>query len=412
MGGQGIGRRAGGERCLSVIARRTLFQVATGTLIGAAAGPSQAASAFRGSQSDGDVSPKDPSFGAAGDFSKDDTLALQHAANYCFGSPPSPHGSAGVTSNRTLRIPRGHYKITSPIRLSKLHGGRISGAGRFVTKITNVAGGPVFATNGCAYSRFEGLWLESSGESATVFDLNWDGTAGGAALQSNTFSDLFFSSGGTGIDIGAGGYMGSENIFINCFWGGQREAGLKTSNFNALQNTIVGGNFQSCRIGVWIEKGSVPLIEGVGFQLSKEWDVRQDNSANDTLALVGCRSESGNFVKVRNGVHTHITACSHLQTQSEGVFLDPDGCPATVEQCVSLQGQVRVNRRARLAVRGCSFGRTDWLSHARLKRNQTIEIEDVQYGGTPNSRGNGPGGRILKQRITRSGVFDYQLEPA
>lgn len=395
-----------------MIARRRLFQIATGTLVGAAAGSSQAALAFDGDRRDGDVSPKDPSFGAAGDFSKNDTLALQSAANYCFGSPSSPHGSADVTSNRTLRIPRGHYKITSPIRLSKLHGGRVLGAGRFVTKITNVAGGPVFATNGCAYSRFEGLWLESADESATIFDLNWDGTAGGAALQSNSFSDMFFSSGGIGIDIGADGYMGSENIFINCFWGGQRRAGIKTSNFNALQNTIVGGNFQSCRIGVWIEKGSVPLIDGVGFQLSKEWDVRQDNSANDTLALLACRTESENFVKVRNGVHTQLTACSHLQTQSEGVFLDPDGCPATVERCVSLQGQVRLARSARLAVRGCSFGRSDWLSHSRLNRGQTIEVEDVQYGSTPNSRGSGSGGRILKQRITRSGVFDYELRSA
>ena len=34
------------------------------------------------------------------------------------------------------------------------------------------------------------------------------------------------------------------------------------------------------------------------------------------------------------------------------------------------------------------------------------------FGGTPNSKGDGPIVRIAKQRITRAGIFDYSLNPA
>ena len=334
-----------------MIARRTLFKIAGGSLAGGVVLRPHPSASAEGSLERSEVNARDARFGASGDFRSDDTAALQAAANYCFGAPSVPHGTGAVSSNRTLLIPPGNYKITSPIRLARLHGGRIIGAGRFVTKITNVAGGPVFVTNGCGYSHFEGMYLESSSKEAAVFDLNWDGRAGGPALQSNSFIDMFFSGGGIGVDIGADGYMGSENIFVNCFWMRQAIAGLKTSNFNALQNTIVGGNFQACNIGVWVYRGSVPLVESVGFQLSKEWDIRVDNSANDTLTVISCRTESSSFVKVRNGVHAEIVSCSQTEAGPAGYLLQPAGCPVTVERCVSLKGQIALSADARLTVR-------------------------------------------------------------
>src|SRR5262249_12680324 len=151
--------------------------------------------------------------------------------------------------------------ISTPIKLTKLHGARMIGSGRFVTKIVNVADGSVFATNGCGHSHFEGMYLQASDKSSPVFDLNCDGTHGGPALQANAFVDMYLDGGATGVDIGAGGYMGSENIFINCFWIFSAVAGLKTSNFNALQNTVVGGNLQTCNMGIWVSRGSVCVIE-------------------------------------------------------------------------------------------------------------------------------------------------------
>jgi hypothetical protein len=236
------------------------------------------------------VNVKDPRFGAIGDSRTDDTPAIQAAADYCFGSTSSPHGTALANTNGILHFPPGSYKTTAPIEFAKLHGARIVGSGRFVTKIINESRGPVFATNGCSYSHFEGIYLQASNEDSAVFDLNWDGMPGGAALQSNTFIDMFFDGGAFGVDIGADGYMGSENIFVNCFWYRSAVSGLKTSNFNACQNTVVGGNVQACNMGIWVSRGSVTLIESVGFQLQKEWDIRVDNSANDTINIIGCRT--------------------------------------------------------------------------------------------------------------------------
>src|SRR5262245_45722116 len=130
---------------------------------------------------------KDSRFGAVGDFATDDTEALQAAIDHCFGSSDAPHGTANVRQNKALYIPPGHYKITAPLTMKYLHGVRLVGAGRFVTQIENVtAGSSVFATNGCGYSRFEGMRLTAAAGGKS-FDLDWDGSAGGPALQSNTF---------------------------------------------------------------------------------------------------------------------------------------------------------------------------------------------------------------------------------
>jgi Pectate lyase superfamily protein len=360
----------------------------------------------------GVVSVKDPQFGAIGDFGTDDTKPIQAAADLCFGSTSAPHGTEKVIANRILQFPPGNYRITAPIKLAKLHGARIIGSGRFVTKIVNAAGGSVFATNGCGYSHFEGMYLQTSDKGSPVFDLNWDGTPGGPALQSNSFIDMLFDGGATGVDIGAGGFMGSENIFINCFWIHSVVAGLKTSNFNALQNTVVGGNLQGCNMGVWVSRGSVSVIQSVGFQESKQWDIRVDNSADDTINVIGCRTESSNFVQVENFVHTCLLGCTQIEAGPAGYFLRPGGCPTTVERCVSVNGQISLSAEARLTVRGASFGRKDWLNYSPLDADQSIEIEDVQYGGTPNRQGRYLPERIAKQRITSAGIFNYSTIPA
>jgi len=391
--------------------RRTLFKMGGMALAGAQLLPQPSSVLADPAPPDlGLVNVKDPRFGAVGDAHSDDTPAIQAAVDYCFGAPSAPHGVSLGDKNGVLYFPPGVYRTNAPINIAKLIGGRIVGSGRFVTKIINEGGGSVFATNSCGYSHFEGMYLRSSDKAAAVFDLNWDGTPGGAALQSNSFIDILFDGGAYGIDIGAGGYMGSENIFINCFWIYSAIAGLKTSNFNALQNTVVGGNFQSCNMGIWVSRGSVCVVESTGFQVQKEWDIRVDNSANDTINIIGCRSESPNFVQIKNYVHVSIVGCTQASPGSGGYFLQPGGCPATVERCVSVTGQIALESEARLSVRGSSFGRADWLRYGPLLPNQTIELEDVQFGGTPNSHALlSPPTKIAKQRITSAGVHEYAI---
>lgn len=391
--------------------RRAFFKMGGMALAGAQLlPPTGAALADPAAPDMGLVSVKDPRFGAVGNAHSDDTAAIQAAVDYCFGSPSAAHGTAMADKNSVLYFPPGVYKTSAPISIMRLMGGRVIGSGRFATKIVNDGGGSVFATNSCAFSHFEGMYLRSSDKAAAVFDLNWDGAPGGDALQSNTFLDMFFDGGAYGVDIGAAGYMGSENIFVNCFWAYCAVAALKTSNFNACQNTVVGGNIQACNMGIWVSRGSVTVVESTGFQVQKEWDIRVDNSANDTINIIGCRSESPNFIQIKNYVHASIIGCTQAAPASTGYFLQPGGCPTTVDRCVSLNGQIALESEARLSVRGSSFGRADWLSYGPLLPNQTIELEDVQFGGTPNSHSLlSPPTRIAKQRITSAGVHEYAI---
>ncbi len=311
----------------------------------------------------GTISVKDPTYGAVGDGSTDDTVAIQSALNAAYGSPSSPHGGLNAVANRAVCFPPGDYRITSPLLLRSVRGAHIYGAGRFTTRIQNISGGNVFTTNGFEYSRVERMELVTSG-SGVAFDLDWDNT-GSTALQSNTFSDLYIEGGTYGIRIGVSGYMGSENSFLNCFFAGGSVAGLGVMNYNALQQTVVGGNFQSCVIGIWIHAGSAPIIHGVGFQAQTDTDIAVDNSAGDCYSIQGCRSESSpNFLRLHNGSAAHVGGCSQL-APSAGVFAYIEAgsniFPGSlcVDNCYSLNGIFTAN--GKLYLRGNFFGNAAYL---------------------------------------------------
>jgi hypothetical protein len=297
----------------------------------------------------------------------DCTTELQDVIDRCFhvrtGAAPKP-----------LIIPPGRFTISSPLRLTGVMGARIVGAGRFSTTITNKSGGSVFRTNGLSYSHLEGLCLSSEGRTSPIFDLDWDGK-GAVSLQSNTFVDMYFDRGSVGVSIGGSDYMGSENLFLNCFFSENHIAGLCTRNFNALQQTIIGGNFQACGVGVLVAAGSVPVISGVGFQLSKVCDIRIENVAHDTYLVSGCRSESTNFLSSYQGTsQVHISSCSHIASSELGKFCEANG-NIILDNCFSLRGVIAGGPTSTLWTRGCVFGRSDFLDpqifKGRIVQSQT-----------------------------------------
>jgi Pectate lyase superfamily protein len=295
-------------------------------------------------------------FGAAGDGSMDDTAAIQAALNAAYGSSSSPNGSfPGSMKNRAVFFPAGYYKITRALTLKSVMGAHIFGAGRFATTIQNVtSGGSVFVTNGCQYSRFEQLNLMASGTNSVCFDLDFDGN--GIPLQSNTFSDIYFQGADTGLRIGNSGFMGSENLITNCFFANHRLYGLVTMNFNALQQTVIGGNFQNCGIGIKVERGSVPVIHGVGFQQSARLDILVSNGANDAISIKGCRTESLNFADIN-----HQAAVIEASTQTNadpGIFAVLRN-PGIISGCISINGQCDIQVGG--AVDCSQFGRNDWI---------------------------------------------------
>jgi hypothetical protein len=342
--------------------------------------------------------------GAVGNFIADDTLAIQLAIDTAFGPATAPNGTANVYANKVLYFPPGRYKTTAPLQFTKLHGSKIVGAGRFVTAIEN-SSGPVVIVNGAGYTRWEGIRFTGGGSNHLLFDLNWDCTAGGAALQGNTFEDVIFDGGSIGIEIGRT-CMGSENLFNNVHFTNFTTAGMMVSGYNALAQTIVGGNFQNCKKGIWVASGSVGSINGTGFQLSQDYDIYVSGAVNNTMVVNGARSESRNFMftvqmAMLNGVF-------HTSTSGPGDFLKTDGNLSIVSASKSTQGRILARYWSRMKIQNTEFGRADWFYKDQLwwlpnnSMAGVVEIENVLAGnGTID---------IRRRRITESAVVDYVVQ--
>jgi hypothetical protein len=73
-------------------------------------------------------------FGAVGDGSHDDTTSIQAAFDAAFGTANDPHDQ-GPEPNKAVYFPAGNYKITAPLRITKVRTGRIFGDGQFASSI-------------------------------------------------------------------------------------------------------------------------------------------------------------------------------------------------------------------------------------------------------------------------------------
>ncbi len=183
--------------------------------------------------------------------------------------------------------------------------------------------------------------------------------------------------------------MGSENLFLNCFWLGRTTAGLLTSNPNALQQSVIGGNFQNCNRAVFAGAGSVPIVHGVGFQLSAYCDIYIGTLSDNAMSVQGCRSESVNFINNAGGQSLHVAGCSHV-SGSNGYFLQQAGGFSVISGCISNLGNVIPLFWASMRVENSWFKRDDWLlldpTHLWSKPNNTrsfcLELENVTAGAT------------------------------
>lgn len=255
------------------------------------------------------INVKEAPYGAKGDNSADDADAILAAYSAAYGPPNAPNGHS-TWMNRPVYFPNGRYRTTKSLLLRSVRGAHIFGAGRFATQISGPANLPAIVTNGFEYSCFEDMTISTSG-TGSCFELDWDNT-GPTALQSNTFNRVFFGGGEYGLSIGKTGHMGSETTLSNCFFASHTVAGLATRNYNALQQTMIGGNIQSCAIGILVWSGSVPIIQGVGFQNFGGRDILVNNTVGDSMTVSGCRSESSNFIKLHNGASATVSSCTHL----------------------------------------------------------------------------------------------------
>jgi hypothetical protein len=324
-------------------------------------------------------------YGAKGDGVTNDTAAIQAALNAAFGTGT---GSIVSTAQRRVIFPPGKYIVTGGgLTAKNWFGGCVSGSGRFTTIIQN-SSGPVITTNGCEYMRFEDMNLDGGSGGQVLFDLDWDGAGGTTALQSNTFFNMYFSNGGIGLRIAntGGGSMGSENLFLTCFFGNMSTDGMQVVGGNALQQTIIGGDFQACSgAGVHVFNGSVNVISGVGFQANGQ-DIQIDGAANNTMTVTGCRTESSNFINNPGTQAIHISGCHQTTASSRGLFYLGDGGYITLDTSI-FDGQIDARGWTQLNVCNCQpheVATNDWLildathwSHGVSVPAAVMEIEEV-----------------------------------
>src|SRR5262249_52901414 len=146
-------------------------------------------------------------------------------------------------------------------------------------------------------SKVEGFYFNCKGTSTTAacFDLDYDGKArAGIALQANTLEDNLIATStytfGIGLRIGNSGYMGSENLFLNNHFSGFISRCVEIHDFNALGNSIIGGNVLNCSgDGIYVLRGTVDIFNTdfengtpISMKPQRGCDIVVLNSANDT----------------------------------------------------------------------------------------------------------------------------------
>lgn len=257
------------------------------------------------------VNVKAPPFNAAGTGSANDTAAIQAAFNYAWGT-----NNTRTELNKTIYIPPGTYKLTSTISVTNVRSARLIGGGRNNTIFRADHAGPAFQTDGLWYSRIEGIqFISTVPHTNGVFELDGNIVHDGATIgvQGNTFIDCLFHGGSfTSYALaiarrGTSWGQGSENLFLNCHFASATNAGVFINGPNALQNTFIGGNVQSCRNdGIFVSYGGA-AIYSMGFQnatggllTQTGYDIHYGQYNNENGIVSGCRSESIQFIKSDN----------------------------------------------------------------------------------------------------------------
>jgi Pectate lyase superfamily protein len=303
-------------------------------------------------------------------------------------------------------------RVVKPaLRITDVRGGLIFGAGTNSTVITgeNLADAVVFLTNGLYTTTIANMTFATSQASTNTiaFLADMDGdpphTNGIPGSQGNTFQNVGFAKTAVGLELFPNALsQGSENLILNCHFQENATVGLRNgllNNFNALQNTVIGGNFQACGIGIYIPYGSIDVINA-GFQVSSSWDIKNDNGAFDGMTVMGCRTESPNFVYCFSKPVTIIN-CSQAN-DTDGYFV-LSSMQSSIQGSVSYRGQARLWHGGHISdsflgrapdflypfvqptyVENCMFGATSWGSRSVLTLPNYIygKFQAATEGGT------------------------------
>jgi hypothetical protein len=186
-------------------------------------------------------------YGAKGDGSSDDTIALQTALN-----------DLGIAGADVLYLPAGTYRISATLNLKyKIH---VSVIGQdpasTIIRWSGPQGGTMMAVNGVTQSRWWRITWDGGNIAGAGVAHQWD-TKGGYAPGNLEHADEVFQNLGKGIIGGGPGGANDDSVtitrsrFINC-----SKAGISLESFNALNYWIWDSQFLNNARGVTNEFGA------------------------------------------------------------------------------------------------------------------------------------------------------------
>ena len=270
-------------------------------------------------------------FGAVGDGVADDTAEIQACFDAAFGSRTSPNGNTNRHLNKSVYFPSGNYRITAPLYLTGVKGGRIFGNGVNCTEIgyefanagnawiSSGAGSevsPAIMMNGCAYTVMEDILLGGDAVSnASNVGIYVYGGIPELPTTMTQFRNMIITGFGQGMLVGYGGTSAQcdngslFNVnFVNC-----GIAGIKCVHQNAINWHVYGGGGANCCMNTTYDPGvdlgnagavyssiggSICFIAGVSMS-GNNWDFLFASSS--PCVILGGSSESPGGPEGREG---------------------------------------------------------------------------------------------------------------
>lgn len=230
------------------------------------------------------VNVTDPTYGAVGDGTTDDTTAIQAAITAA---------TAGAGNKGTVFFPAGTYKTTAPLTVT-VGSPSLRGAGRDQTSIKFVAATGYAIDQATSIASYSDFTID--GSAAT-------GNAGAFRLLGNLTKNVvervgFTSFATTGIAVDLDG--ASENTFDKCFWTGNsrnlrlRDNGAVTANAN---------RFLACNLGstVGTTDAAIELLNVEGNLFDAECIIQAVTNpitihVHNTAAATGVDCRSNRFL--------------------------------------------------------------------------------------------------------------------
>jgi hypothetical protein len=248
-------------------------------------------------------------FGAYGDGTLS-TAAIKGLVAACLGAPEARNGIDRCHLNRPLSLGPGQFLVDDTVLDGEIADADILGPGLIAGVLVQTKPNtPIFRTNSCAYSRIRCLAFRAGAdqdETAPLFDCDFDGREGTAALQANDFRHLQFDGAGRtvrGLWYGRSGFMASETDITRCYFTGFTGAAYRQDSQNAIGNMIWRCNFSWCRTNaIEVNQGTCHVLfnsfqnqgdRTTAYQIDTHgWDIVFGGGASDISCVYGNNTES------------------------------------------------------------------------------------------------------------------------